>query len=242
MIRIYKDLAQGSEEWHAARCGMLTASEMHLVYQPPKIETRVKKNGEPYKQREASLVGNEQCRAHLYELLSQRITQYAEPTYCGYSMMRGHDDEQEALRIYEKHVARVERVGFITNDNLGFTIGYSPDALVGDDGAVECKSKIQKLQIRAILSGDVPNEHIVQIQTGLFVSGRKWCDFISYCGGLPMMVVRAYADPELQEAITDAATAFERALQDRLAAYKSKLASGAILIPTERRAEQEMFT
>jgi hypothetical protein len=31
MIRYYHDIEQGSEEWHALRCGIPTASEIRLI-------------------------------------------------------------------------------------------------------------------------------------------------------------------------------------------------------------------
>ena len=34
-ITYHPELIQGSDEWHAARCGLLTASEMKLIVTPP---------------------------------------------------------------------------------------------------------------------------------------------------------------------------------------------------------------
>src|SRR3546814_1507000 len=61
------------------------------------------------------------------------------------------DDEIIARDEYTKHHAPVEQTGFITNDKWGFTIGYSPDGLVGDDGLIECKSRRQKYQVQTII-------------------------------------------------------------------------------------------
>lgn len=242
-ITYHADVIQGSEEWHAMRCGMLTASEMCLVVSPPpKVETRIKKNGDPYKQREwTPFADNDYCRTHLYELLSQRITGYVEPTYIGEAMLRGINDEAEAAAIYAEKYAPVKEVGFVTNDEWGFTIGYSPDRLIGDDGLLECKSRKGKYQIETILTGEVPPEHILQCQTGLLVSGRQWLDFVSYCGGLPMITIRVYPDPVVQAAIVNAATEFENRLAEKMMAYRGVLESGARLVPTERKIVQEMF-
>ena len=222
-ITIYTDLLQGSDEWLQARCGILTASEMKLIITPTLKVAR-----------------NDKASAHLYELLAQRITGYVEPRYISDDMLRGQQDEIEARLLYAKHYAPVEEVGFITNDEWGFTLGYSPDGLVGDDGLIECKSRRQKFQAETIISGVVPEEYRIQIQTGLLVSGRKWCDFISYCGGMPMVTIRVEADADMQEAIIHAATVFEEALADQLADYRTSLI-GSRLIPTQRRIEQEMF-
>lgn len=224
-IRYYEEVLQGSDEWFALRRGILTASEMHLIVTP----TRKAAN-------------NEKTRAHLYELLAQRISGYVEPAYVGDAMLRGHEEEALARYTYETKYAPVRQVGFITNDRWGFKIGYSPDGLVGDDGVIECKSRRQKYQIETIIADEVPAEFILQIQTGLLVSERKWCDFISYSGGLPMLVKRVPADPEIQDAIVAAATSFELQIATKLAEYNERLAvNAARLTPTERTIAQEMF-
>lgn len=249
MIRYHEGLIQGSDEWLAARCGLLTASEMKLIITPPpQPETRVKKNGEPYKQREWSpAADNDVCRAHLYELLAQRISRYVEPRYVTDDMLRGQVDEVEARILYADRYAPVHDMGFITNDKWGFTLGYSPDGLVGEDGLIECKSRRQKFQIQTICenvdaarSKTIPDDYVMQIQTGLLVSERAWCDFISYSGGLPMVTIRVYPMPEVQTAIIEAASAFEATLALKMEAYERALASDARLIPTERKIEMEM--
>lgn len=235
------DLEQGTVAWYAARCGLLTASEMKLIITPPpEPETRVKKNGEPYKQREWDpIADNDKVRAHLYELLAQRITRHVEPSYISDDMLRGMDDELIAKALYAKHYAPVTDVGFITNDSFGFKLGFSPDALVGDDGFIEIKSRRQKFQVQTIIDDAVPDEHVIQVQTGLLVSSRKWCDFLSYSGGLPMAVIRVLPDSTIQSAILDAARAFETRLAQKLDAYNAALKSRRMLT-TERRVEEEI--
>jgi hypothetical protein len=36
----------------------------------------------------------------------------------------------------------------------------------------------------------MPDDFKLQVQGELLVTERKWCDFISYCGGLPMVTMR----------------------------------------------------
>jgi predicted phage-related endonuclease len=223
-IRYHTDLIQGSDDWLAARCGLLTASEMKLILTPT-----------------LKVSDNEKTRCHLYELLAQRITGHVEPHYVSDDMLRGHEDEVDARIAYAEHYAPVHDMGFMTNDKWGFTLGYSPDGLVGDDGAIECKSRRAKYQVETILNGEMPADYAMQIQTGLLVSERQWIDFISYSGGLPMATIRVYPIPEVQEAILTAAAAFEVRLAEKLAQYRGILNSGARLVPTERRIEKEMF-
>lgn len=228
MIKYHNDLIQGTDEWRAARCGLLTASEMKHIITPAKLQ----------------YASNDKEKSHLYEILAQRITQYVEPQYISDDMMRGKDDELEAKLEYEKHYSRVQDVGFITNEISGFTLGCSPDGLVGEDGLIECKSRRQKFQIETILDGSMPEEYMLQVQTGLLVSGRKWCDFISYCGGMHMIVVRVEANKEIHEKIIAAATIFHDKLVSLLGKYAEKISYQALnkdrLIPTTRRVVQEI--
>ena len=240
-ITYHNDLIQGSDEWHAARCGQLTASEMRLLVNIPAEETRIKKDGTPYKQRGMTPAANDKTRAHVWELLAQRLTRYVEPSYIGDAMLRGWRDEILARDLYSQHYAPVTEAGFITNDQWGFTLGYSPDGLVGDDGLIECKSRAQKFQIQTIAEDEVPAEFMLQLQTGLLVTGRAWVDFISYSGGLPMFVKRVLPDMEIQGAIIDAATAFENTLAERANDYEDSLMSMPVVIETERHVEQEMM-
>ncbi len=214
----HNDITQGSPEWHSLRCGILTASEMKLILTPT-----------------LKIASNDKERSHLFELLAQRITQYVEPSYISDNMIRGKEDEIAARDLYAATYEPVEEVGFVTNDDIGFTIGYSPDGLVGHDGLIECKSRCQKYQIETIVTGEVPSEYVLQLQTGLLVTGREWIDFISYCAGMPMFTKRVYRDQTIIDAIVSAAEAFEVRLQDKLALFNAIWNDpDARLIPTER--------
>lgn len=224
-ITYHRDLVQGSDEWLAQRLGMLTASEMKLIITAKTLK----------------VADNKDTKTHLWELLFQRMTGIVEPQYIGDDMLRGMDDEIEARLQYVNHYAPVQEIGFITNDRWGFTIGYSPDALVGDDGLIECKSRRGKYQVQTIAENEVPDDYMIQLQTGLLVSERKWVDFISYSGGLPMFIKRVEPDPLMQDAIVAAATAFEAKIAERERDYRASIATMAKVIETERRIIQEIF-
>ena len=227
-ITYNKEVVQGSDEWFELRRGILTASDMSRIITPT-----------------LKVADNDDTRSHLYELLAQRISGYVEPTYVGDDMIRGHEEEVLARIKYSENYEQVDDVGFVTNDEWGFTIGYSPDGLVGDEGLIECKSRRQKYQIETILSKGMPNNKkincMLQVQTGLLVTKRKWCDFISYHGGLPMLTARILPCFEVQEAIIRASTAFETKLREKMAEYNSIVSSKAVrLLPTERIIEEEI--
>ena len=228
-IVIHSEYEQGSPQWLQARCGLLTASEVKLVLNaPPKEETRVKKNGEPYKQREWNVVADDDaCRKHLYELAAQRITKFVEPIFQTMDMIRGHNDEMEARARYAEKYGPVREVGFITNCKWGFTLGYSPDGLPeGTNGGIECKSRKQKYQIQTVvehaLTGAIPSEFIMQHQTGMLVGELDWIDFISFSEKLPMAVIRVHPDDIIQAAILEAAEAAEAKIAKIISTYQEQ--------------------
>lgn len=223
-ITHYYDVEQGSEEWHALRCGLLTASDVKLIITPT-----------------LKIASNDKERAHLYELMAQRITGYTEPSYISDDMLRGMDDEIDARAIYDETYGDVLECGFIKRDFGAFTLGYSPDGMVGTAGLIEVKSRRAKYQLEAILTDEVPMDYMLQLQTGLLVTGREWIDYISYSAGLPMYTKRVLPNETMHAAILDAAAKFHEKLDGLLAVYNQRLADESFrLIPTERKIEQEI--
>jgi hypothetical protein len=47
-------------------------------------------------------------------------------------------------------------------DEDGWTLGYSPDGLVGDDGLIEIKAPRAKTHLRTILADEVPPHYMAQ--------------------------------------------------------------------------------
>lgn len=193
-LHVYNDLEQGSDAWLEARRGIVTASVVGQLITPSTIKP----------------ANNDKSRALTTLLVAERITGWSDPVYVSDDMMRGTLDEPVARAIYAEHYAPVTEVGFMVRDDWGFRIGFSPDGLVGDDGAIEIKSRRAKTQLSTILYDEVPPANMGQIQCGLLVSGRKWCDYVSFAGGMPLYVKRVYADPRWHEAIVSAVRAFER--------------------------------
>jgi hypothetical protein len=196
-------IEQGTDAWHDLRRGVLTSTAIKTLITPT-----------------GKLADNDKTRAHVYEVAAQRITGRTEDTYLSFDMMRGHTEEILARELYSMHYAPVTECGFVTNDKLGFTVGYSPDGLVSEDGVIEIKSAKAKIQVQRIVDGVIPTEHYAQVQTGLWVTGREWCDFISYSNGMAMQVVRVYPDAAYHALIEAAAQAFEAKVNEVIDAYE----------------------
>jgi hypothetical protein len=237
-VKIHRGFEQGSERWHQARCGVLTASEFERLLTPPKPKPDGGWSG-------LKVADNVKERAHLWELAAQRISGFVEPHYMSDAMLRGKDDEVAARELYSERYAKVQQVGLITNNKFGFKLACSPDGLVGRDGLIEIKSRCQRFQVQTTVENlwndeakTIPEDYILQVQGLLLVSEREWCDFISYCGGLHMLVIRVFPDPVIQDAIVDAASKFEARINEAVRTYFGALKKYAPrLTPTEREME-----
>jgi hypothetical protein len=202
-LQVFDDLVQGTDEWLAARCGIVTASVVGQLITPKTVKP----------------ASNDYSRALTTTLVAERITGHVEPIHENADMLRGTLDEPYARDIYSEHYAPAAEVGFMVRDDLGFKLGYSPDGLVDDDGLIEIKSRRQKKHLATILADEVPLENMAQIQTGLLVTGRSWLDYVSYSGGMPLFVKRVYPDQKWFAAITEAVQTFEDAAKVMLENY-----------------------
>lgn len=192
---------QGSSEWAQARLGVVTASEIDALVSP-KLKIRT----------------GEGPRTYLCKKLSESIMGYAADTGGTWEMDQGNVVEQVAIPWYQfTYDRKVDRVGFCVSDDG--RIGASPDGLVGEDGGVEIKSPQAPRHISNLMDGVLPEDHALQVQMGLMVTGRKWWDFVSYHRYLPPVVVRVEPDPQAHEVIREAIRGFF----ERFDAERSKI-------------------
>lgn len=258
----YPELEQRSDEWLAARCGLITASTVGALItsqQPPPLEFRcpdcksepmatcmslTRKEPTPIKtvhpgralaamSQPARLVTADNDTAHglIMGLAAERITKHIEPMWVSGDMWRGVEEEPFARDAYAANFGEVVELGFMTEDRWGFTLGYSPDGLVGDDGLIEIKSRRQKRHVEIVLSDEVPTENMAQLQCALLVSGRGWIDYVDFSNGMHLWTHRVFPDPTWFVAIEEAACAAEEQIQRIIAAYDAATAN---LPATER--------
>lgn len=219
-LTIHEVMAQRSDEWYAARCGMVTASEIGSLITPRTIK----------------VAENMEVRELTARLAAERILGYADPTYVGEDMWRGIEAEEYVRDAYSEHYAPVAECGFLVRDLDSGKLGFSPDGLVGEDGLIEVKAPRPKGHLLTVLADEVPIEHMAQCQAGLLVSGRKWLDFVSFSGGMALYVRRVVPDPRWFEAITTAVANFEDAVSRMVAEYHSATAG----LPMTERRDLEM--
>jgi putative phage-type endonuclease len=158
---------QRDADWYAARLGKATASRF-------KDAIAALKSGAPAQAQ----------RDYLTELVVERLTQQPIQRFQNAAMTWGTEQEPAARAAYERITGRiVEETGFVAHDTL--MAGCSPDGLVDWDGLIEIKCPWNTANhIETLLNG-MPAEHIPQVQGQLWITGREWCDFVSYDPRMP---------------------------------------------------------
>lgn len=221
---IIHNVEQGTTEWHEARTGVITASTVGALLTP---------TWKP--------ASNDKSRRVVADLFAERLSGHSEEMFTTFDMQRGHEDEVMAKAAYSDKIAPITDAGFITEDKWGFTLGYSPDGLVGDDGLIECKSMKHGIHVDVVISQTVPAKFMAQIQTGLLVTGRAWLDCIMppAFGGGNMMIVRVLPDEKIQTAILEAAQKAEEQIAEMSVAYHKALDNPALKFVYLERREPE---
>ena len=200
-VTVY-DVEQRSPEWYAARLGIVTASAIGKLLTPT-----------------LKVANNETARGLIATLVAERITGRSEDTAMTPDMWRGVEHEPYARDIYSGLYQQAVETGFMRRDEDDWTLGYSPDGLVADDGLIEIKCPRAKGHLNTILNDRVPDQYMPQLQAGLLVTGRKWIDYVSFFAGMPLYVKRVTPDPAWQNALIEAASAFEAAAAEILGLY-----------------------
>lgn len=160
-------IIQGSAEWHALRVGKVTASRVADLIAKTKT-------------------GWGASRAnYMAELIAERLTGEPAEKYTNAAMAWGTEKEPDARAAYEFfRDAAVTEIGFVDHPSISMT-GASPDGLVGDDGLVEIKCPNTATHLDTLLSQTVPAKYVTQMLWQMEVTGRAFCDFVSYDPRLP---------------------------------------------------------
>jgi len=193
------DCIQGSDEWFAARLGKVTASEFHEVLN--------KKSGR---------------KTYMYKLAAEVLSGMTQETYNNAVMERGKELESEAREYYSILLGReIIRIGFVEKDEW---IGASPDGFVVEEGLIETKCPNSTTHIQNIITGKIPTKYIPQVQGQLWVTGRKWCDYVSYDPRIttkPFFCVRVERDEEYIKNLEAETNVFVAELKELISKVKA---------------------
>jgi len=167
------DCEQGSDEWRMARLGLATASRFADVM------ATLKSGGEAATRRN-----------YRTELVVERLTYKPTESFLSRPMQIGIEREPLARGEYEALMGcAVQEVGFVLHPE--FECGASPDGLIGLNGGIElkCPTVGVHFDYLKLPAGECPSEYRWQVQGAMWLTGRLWWDFVSYCPEFP---------PELQ--------------------------------------------
>lgn len=175
-------IEQGSKEWLELRLGKVTASRIADVLAKGK-------SGEALSRED-----------YRYELVVQRLTGDPGESFTNAAMEWGTATEPQARIAYEAFAdIFVEQVPFVLHPTIEW-FGCSPDGLIGDKGLLEIKCPNSKTHIKYLNAGKPPAKYVPQMQCQMAVTGRKWCDFVSFDprlpGDLQLFVVRLDRDED----------------------------------------------
>lgn len=195
----------GTNQWHAARRGCLTASRMADAI-------AVLKNGKP----------SEARRKLMFDLLAERMSGVAVEHYVTPAMEWGIAHQADATAAYEAETG--ELVGpevFVLHPSIDW-FGATPDGIIGSDGLIEIKCPTTPKHLAWVMAGEVPDEHKPQMLAQLACTGRQWVDFVSFDPRVrkPQLFIRRF-EPDRAE--VERIEAGAREFLDELAAMEKQL-------------------
>ena len=181
-MTIHNNIEQGSEEWRTLRAGRVGGTSCAALLTNGKSDNGLG-------------VG---AQAMVYRKAAEYITGPQDDTYVNAAMERGTALEPVARRRYEnEYFCTVQEVGYISE---GEYLGVSPDGLIGEDGGLEIKCPGADEFLRFFDTREMKKEYYQQVQWSLYISGRKWWDFVYYhpeFAPIDLICKRFYPDPDM---------------------------------------------
>ena len=195
-------IEQGSDAWQAARTGKLTASRVADMLATVKT-------------------GESASRKNLKDdLIVERLTNQKTESFTSGAMNWGVETEPQARAAYEVMTGNfVDQIAFVDHPTIAM-FGCSPDGLVDDNGLIEIKCPNSATHLESLETQTIPKKYITQMQTQLCVTGRQWCDFVSFDPRLPeplnLLIIRVERDDEYISMIESEAIKFLQEVQNKV--------------------------
>lgn len=150
---------QRTDKWFDDRLGNVTASMFKVIMSGPTTQG---------------------WRDYRLALAIERIKGERAQGYSSPAMKTGTEREPLAKKAYivAAGFPKTEEVGFIQHPIM--PAGASPDLLVEDDGMAEFKCPTPAVHAQTLKMGRMPKGHMAQVQGQMWITGRKWNDFVSF--------------------------------------------------------------
>ena len=192
---------QRTEEWYKARLGKATASRFKDVLATTRSGYSASRQN------------------YMAELVTEILTGQPASTYSSAAMEWGTETEPVARLEYTLETGNeVEETGFWLHEIL--PVGASPDGLVGEDGLIEIKCPNTATHIETLRTKKLPKQYVAQVQGQLWITDRRWGDFMSYDPRLPenaqKVIIRVERDDEFIQNLQAELEIFMREVEEQV--------------------------
>ncbi|MDO4644066.1 MAG: YqaJ viral recombinase family protein [Cardiobacteriaceae bacterium] len=182
MSLILLECEQGSEAWQQARLGIPTASQFDRIITTSGAQSK-------------------QANGYMAELIAEHITGQPVNSFTSDDMRRGTELEPVARARYElESDNNVTEVGGVFLDETK-KIMASPDGLIPEiKRGLEIKCPKLSTHIKYVLENELPNQYVLQVQGGMWITGYKTWDFVSFCPEytpMPILIITVKRDENL---------------------------------------------
>ena len=197
-MKIYRDIEQGTKEWEALRIASIGGSSIG----------------------DAVAGGGGKVRKTLMcNFIQEIITGEKTDHFVSWDMKEGIKHEPAARFAYEMRTGvDVEQVALVKHSEHKHD---SPDGLVDENGMIEIKRRILSVFLDFIEKPTIPTGDRKQMQWGMYVCEREWCDYVLYCPYIelkadPLIIVRVKRDEAEISELTCGADEFIKDMQTLL--------------------------
>ena len=168
-------MEQGTDEWFEVRKGKMTASHAQAIASAGKgLET------------------------YVWGVVAEAFSSGEKEFYSNTDMARGNELEEVAISMYElEKGVETSVIGFVEHNEY---VGASPDRVV-EDGLIEVKCPNDVNFLKILLEKKIDSKYEWQMQMQMFVTGKKWVDFVAYNPNFEksLFIKRVNIDPVKQE-------------------------------------------
>lgn len=197
-VKIYKELEQGSEEWHEVRCGKMTASHANTI----------RANGKGLEK-------------YAYQKALDIFSTEREERFENSHTRRGNETEPVAAQAYCDLTGNtVYEVGFVEVNDY---VGTSPDRVINEEnGLVEIKCPAREGYGQALEGAPIKNEYKDQMEAQMWSMDRDFVDFVQYNSSfpLPIIVRRYYSEPDRRASLLAGLERGEKLIKEHLKQLK----------------------
>ena len=199
---IFHNIEQQGKKWETLRLGKITCSKFADVM------TSGKGKNEEF---------GKSAYTYAYDIVAEILTK-EHKEFDSPALKWGRENEQFARTAYEiETMNKVTLGGYIEFDEM---IGGSTDGFLSDGaGIIEIKCPYNSIvHLTNLINKCVPPEYYAQVMGYLLITGRKYCDFVSYDYRFEkeLMIVRVQRDEEYIGYLKDRLLKFKQIIIDIL--------------------------